>query len=80
MALYASDKFKLTNFLIEHSQAFQEYFIRKEFDSTVTTLYAVDDIYKQIEHTVYSVSDNAHTFLQLFSHNCIYDVNCQHDT
>ncbi|XP_065902091.1 mucolipin-3-like isoform X2 [Dysidea avara] len=54
VSFYAGDKFKLTNFLIDHSQAFQTYFVRKEFDQTVTTLYTVDDIYKQIEHTVYS--------------------------
>ena len=57
MSIFASHKYKLTSFLVQNTKSFHNYFIRKECGTSINKLYSLDDVYKQIEHTVNSVSD-----------------------
>ena len=56
VTFYGHDKYQLTNFLIQHSEAFDQYFIRRNCNEPVVTLYTLDDIYKQIDYVANSVS------------------------
>ena len=53
---YAHNKFQLTEFLTHHSKAFNQYFIRREYNEPVIILNTMDDIYKQIDYVADSVS------------------------
>lgn len=50
------DKYKLMSFLNQNQETFENYFVRKECNVAVGKMYTLDDVYKQIEHTVNSVS------------------------
>lgn len=53
------DKYKLMSFLDQNRETFKNYFVRKECNAATDTLYTLDDVYKQIEHTANSVSCGA---------------------
>ena len=54
------------SFLNQNRESFENYFIRKECNSPVNTLYTLDDVYKQIEHTVNSVSCYTYTYVHTY--------------
>ena len=55
--IFATDKYKLLSFLNQNRESFESYFIREECNEHVNKIYTLDDLYKQIEHTVDSVSN-----------------------
>ncbi|XP_065902052.1 mucolipin-3-like [Dysidea avara] len=54
VSIFASHKYKLTSFLVQNTKSFHNYFIRKECGTSINKLYSLDDVYKQLEHTVNS--------------------------
>ena len=56
VSLFAQSKFKLTYFLSQNVETFNSMFTKHDCGEPVSLIITMDELYKQLNHTVYSVS------------------------